>query len=382
MKKKLVIVGAGFAGRFTYLSLSKAVRNHYSITIIDNDDHFLFTPLLHEVAVGGITKESVCQDIHSFVDSSTTVLVDRVVAFDHVNQLVTLEQGETINYDCLVFAIGSKTNFFSTKGAEEHSSVLKNVQNALDIKAKVTQLIASQRKGVINVIGGGPTGIELACELADWLHQKNSILEVKVYNGGPSILGPFSETSQQYAQEVLKKKGVFVFNNIRITELSEDTIYSSEGDAFPSSLTIWAAGVQPEVVDSKHDILHVNHRLQVNECLTLPDNEKVFVLGDVALAPTSDQKGFPMLAQVAKQQGIHTAKNIERQILNKPLIPFKYVHRGSLASLGHYHAIVEIGNIKIYGFFAWLIWKALYLITFNSMKHRFTLLKEWNKKRS
>lgn len=374
MKKKLLIIGAGFAGRFTYQSLSKELKDLCDVTIVDNNEHFLFTPLLHEVAGSTIDVNDVCQNIHDFIGKETEVVKDTVVSINYQENMVVTESGKELAYDILVLGIGSKTNFFSTEGAQEHSMVLKRASDAVEIDTKVSELLLKNEPFHINIIGGGPTGVELAGELADRIKQKGSIT---LFNGGENLLNPFKPSSQKYAQKILEKKGVVVRNSMRITELKKDTISSSEGETFPSSLTVWAAGVQPQVVDSPCDPVHVKHRIEVNEYLQIPEYTNVFALGDVALVSSHDERGYPMLAQVAKQQGKQTAKNIQRFLKGKQLKAFEYTSRGTLASLGHGHAIVETPLGNIYGFLGYLLWKGIYLVTFNSMKHRLRLLRSW-----
>jgi NADH dehydrogenase len=376
MKENLVILGGGFAGVHTLESLPSWVKRQYNVILIDQNDHFLFTPLLHEVATNILAAADVTRPFNNLIGSDVQFIQAKVTNINYQQKIISLDGHEPVAYSMVVMGLGAQTNYFNTKGAEEYTMVLKNLAGALEIKEKLTT--ASQPVSLL-VIGGGPTGVELVSEAVDFLKKNALNHSVTLVNGGDSLLKALSPVSQRYAQKVLEQKGVVVLNNTRVTEVTETGVVTAEGEHITASLMVWAAGVMPQVVDGEPEVKHYRNRLSVSNTLQLSDYPEVFVLGDMAFAPTEDQRGYPMLAQVAKQQGVHTAQNIVRLVKGKTLKPFVFKQRGSLASLGRGHAIVEMKNVVVHRFIAWVLWKAIYLVTFNSWRNRFTILKRYLK---
>ena len=339
MKKNLVIVGAGFAGINTYKSLPYSVKKQCNITIIDKHNYFLFTPLLHEVATGALDNHHVVEPIGNIVGSEVTFIQDVITSFDHSAQTISLSQGEDMEYDILVLAIGSQTNFFGTQGAEEKSFVLKNLKDAQNIRDNfITRFqeasmmkTKEERKEHLStvIVGGGPTGVELAGEAAElFFHTFKkqyagsfdaSEAEITLVNAGTALLQHFSSGSQYYSQRVLRDKGVTVLNDVRVTEITQEGVVTSEGETITAGTVVWAAGVTPQDISCHSSIEKDRNRIRVEKTLQLVGHKNVFVLGDMALVETESLIGYTMLAQVAKQQGVQTARNIER-LLNDEIL--------------------------------------------------------------
>jgi len=397
MKKNIVIVGAGFAGINTYKSLPRWVKKNCNITIIDRHNYFLFTPLLHEVATGALNAHHVVEPIESIVGSEVVVIQDTVTAFDHADQQVRLQNNNDVPYDILVLGIGSQTNFFGTHGAEERSFVLKNLYDAELLRnhfvtrfqeASLMDTVEQRKKHLTTVIvGGGPTGVEIAGEASELFFHSfkkqyegsfdTSEAHITLVNASATILQPFSPGSQYYAQRVLREKHVDVRNNIRVTEIADDSVITTEGEVIPAATVIWAAGVIPEHIDCPPSVLKDRNKIHVEPTLQLKEHENVFVLGDMALVETEDTKGYPTLAQVAQQQGVQTALNIQRLLKKEPLLNFVYKEKGKLVSLGQWHAIAELGSVHLQGALAWFIWRTIYLINFASWNKRFKIVADW-----
>lgn len=398
MKKELVIVGGGFAGIYTYTSLPRWVKQNYRVTLIDQNNYFLFTPLLHEVATGGLNVHHVVDPFEKILDAEARIITDTVVGFDPANKNISLERHDSVSYDVMVMALGSQTNFFNTQGACDHCFTLKNLKEAQALKDhfidvfQQASMIDNQekRKELLStvVIGGGPTGVELAAEIAEMFfitfqefYRGNFNVKedasITLLNAGPSLLSPFSSGSQYYAKKTLEEKGVKVKNRVRVTEVKEGNILSQEDDTIPAYTTVWTAGVTPQTVGCPEYIDKEGNGLKVSETLQLEDYPEVFILGDMALVPTEDKRGYPMLAQVAKQQGVQTAKNIERFTKGETLEPFVYRSRGNLASLGNWHAVAEFGGFTLYGPLAWFIWRTVYLVNFASWTKRIKIMVDW-----
>ena len=398
MKKNLVIVGAGFAGINTYQSLPRSVKRACNITIIDKHNYFLFTPLMHEVAACALDSHNVVEPFENIVGSEVTLLQDEVTAFDHSAHVVRLKNNEDVSYDILVLALGSQTNFFNTQGAQEKSFILKDLHDTQVLRdhfinrfheASLMESAEERKKHLHTVIvGGGPTGVELAGEASElFFHtfrkqyegafNTNEDARITLVNASSSLLQPFSPGSQYYAQRTLKDKGVEVMNNVRVTEINEEGIVTADGEIISTSTIVWAAGVMPQNIDCPPAVEKESNRIKVTKTLQLEDHDHVFVLGDMALAETEDGRGYPMLAQVAKQQGIQTAQNIKRLLNGEELKEFNFFEKGKLVSLGQWHAIAEIGSFHIHGPLAWLMWRAIYLVTFNSWNKRFKISMNW-----
>lgn len=396
MKKNLVIVGAGFAGINTYKSLPSSVKKQCNITIIDKHNYFLFTPLLHEVATGALDNHHVVEPIENIVGSEVIVIQDIVTAFDHESQTVRLKNHDDIQYDILVLALGSQTNFFGTEGAQEKSFILKDLADAEALRnhfitrfQEASLMASEERKKHLSVaiVGGGPTGVELAAETAElFFHTFKKQYEgafdateasITLVNASASLLQPFSPGSQYYSQRVLREKGITVHNNVMVTKITDDGLVTADGETIHASTVIWTAGVLPQDIDCPPSVVKERNRIHVTETLQLSTHENVFVLGDMALVDTEDNRGYPMLAQVAQQQGKQTAKNIERLLKSEKLIEFTYQEKGKLASLGQWHAIAEIGSVHLRGGFAWFVWRTVYLINFVSWNKRFKIMMDW-----
>lgn len=397
MKKNLVIVGAGFAGINTYKSLSRSVKKQCNITIIDKHNYFLFTPLLHEVATGSLDGHHIVEPIENIVGTEVTVIQDTVTALDHEAQVLRLKNQEDVPYDILVLALGSQTNFFGTEGAQEKSFILKDLKSAEVLRnhfitrfQEVSMMDDSEeRKNHLStvIVGGGPTGVELAGETAElFFHTFKKQYEgsfdaqeatITLLNASASLLQPFSSGSQYYSQRVLREKGVIVQNNVMVTKITDEGILTADGELIPAATVIWTAGVMPQDIDCPPSVKKERNRIHVKETLQLSDHENVFVLGDMALVDTEHEKGYPMLAQVAVQQGKQTARNIARLLKEQPLATFVYTERGKLASLGQWHAIAEVEPLHLRGAFAWFVWRTVYLFNFASWNKRIKIMVDW-----
>lgn len=395
-KKKIVILGAGFGGVYTYKSIPSWLRKKCHITIIDKKNHFLFTPLLPEVATGGLDQHNVVEPIRDIINASVNFIKASVSSVDTKNKMVHIEDAE-ISYDILVSALGSETHFFDIPGALEYSYVLKTLEDSIAIRNRFIDIFeaASQlsnqaeRSKMLSlvIVGGGPTGVELAGEAADLFFQtfdkqyKNisaKDISITLINSSDSLVSMFDTKLQKYAKASLIKNKVQVKNNSRVTEIHERGVIMDDGQSIPTQTVIWAAGVKPKVLRCIHDGFNIqNGKICVNQYLQAEHNENVFVVGDMSHFPTKDERGLPMTAQVAKQQGQCVAKNIQCLLEAKDLHPFVYKEKGLLASLGLFDAIAQIKGIRLTGLFAWFLWRTIYLLNFASWKKRIRILLDW-----
>jgi NADH dehydrogenase len=398
-KKRIVILGGGFGGLYTYKSLYREFsRDDIDVTIVNRTNYFLFTPLLHEVATGSVAHHQVVESIRQLIYRSGARLhVADVMSVDSERQIVKTSIAE-IPYDILVVAMGATTNFFNAPGAQENSLVLKDLSDAIKLRTTFIEAFekASEMKDEaarraelsFAVIGGGATGVELASEAADLFtdtfatYYKGIIdfKDVSLYlvNLAPDVLSMFDPVLREKALTVLRRSGVNVMLNTPVKEVRKDGLVLTDGTVLAATHVIWTAGVKPNppmftnpVPQDKGGRVIVTPTLQVESC------KNVFVIGDMASFAGPDGRPLPMLAQVAVKQGLHTGRNIKRLVQGKELLPFVYVSEGELASLGHWQAVAKIDGVRFSGPFAWFIWRTVYLFKFLSGSKKFKIVIDW-----
>lgn len=394
--KHIVILGAGFGGVHTYKSLPNWVKKDHNITIIDKHNHFLFTPLLPEVAGASLDYHSVVEPIRDIVDAKTTFIQSTVVSVDTEKQVVELVDSE-LSYDILVAALGSKTHYFGTPGAEENAYVLKTLDDAVFLRNRCIDLFeaaskidsAEERKKLLSfvIVGAGPTGAELAGELSDLFFKTfkkqfplipQEDISLTVINSGPDVLAMFDESLREYATQALIKDSISLENNTRVAEVTKEGVITIEGVEHKAHTVLWTAGITANSLPCTCGSFEVDRgKILINEDLRAKNADNIFVIGDVSLFPSEDGRGLPPTAQVAKQQGIHVAKNITHILRDEPLKSFTYSEIGLLASLGSYDAIAQVKGMKFKGVFAWFMWRTIYLFNFTSWKKRFKIMFDW-----
>ncbi len=398
-KQKIVIVGAGFAGINAYLSLIKHLKpSEAHITLINKTNYFLFTPMLHEVATGSLGEDVIVESVRNIIyKTNTSFLVAEVQKIDLEKKIVYTTNGEE-NYDYLILAHGATTNFYNIAGAEEHSLVLKDLAEAVAMRNHFVSIFEQAsaieskeaRKKMLSfaVVGGGPTGVELVAEMADLFFEtfrkyyKGDICkdDVTLYliNKGVDLLPIFDKSLRKKSLQVLQKKGVKVFLNKNVKEITTDKIIFSDEDFINVSHIIWTAGVKPNEMFFEQQVeKDKNGRIIVDQYGRMKNRSDIFVLGDSASFVGVDQKPLAMLAQVAVQQGIKAGINISLSIHKKTLSPFIYRSKGTMVSLGQWQAVGEIFGILLKGPLAWWVWRTVYLFNFSSWPKRIKIATDW-----
>lgn len=395
-KTHLVILGAGFGGVYTYKSLPTWVKNSCNITIVDKRNHFLFTPLLPEVAGASLDEHSIVEPIRDIVKKKVNFIQSTVVSVNTKTQTVELPDRE-ISYDILVSALGSTTHFFGTPGAEEFAYTLKDLEDATRLRDRFIDTFEEasreqnelRRKQLLTfmVVGAGPTGVELTGEIADLFfstfdkqYGNLNIDEVQLLlvNGGDEVLGMFDKKLRVYAGTSLINDGVTLKNNVRVAEVTDSGVITTDGEVIKAHTVVWAAGVTANSLNCLCGSFDVERgRIHVTEKLLAKNTHNVFVVGDMGLFPTEDGRGLPMTAQIAKQQGVTTGKNIGRLLQEQSLQTFIYKEKGLLASLGSFDAVAQIKGVKLTGIVAWFMWRTIYLFNFASYKKRFKIMSDW-----
>ncbi len=396
MKKHILILGAGFGGIYTYKSLPKWVRNNCEITIIDKRNHFLFTPLLPEVAGASLDVHDIVEPIRDIISPHVHFIQSTVVSIDTKKQTVELPDRE-LHYDVLVSSLGSTTHFFGTPGAEEFSYILKDLDDAAELRNRFIDIFEEasrtadeqERKRLLTfmVVGAGPTGVELTGEAAELFFEtftdqfediSASDITLYLVNGGDEVLSMFDKKLRTYAAETLVRDHVILKNNVRVSEVAADGVVTADGEFISAHTVVWAAGVTANSLTCSCGSFEVERgRIKVNESLVADNTNNVFIIGDMSLFPTEDGRGLPMTAQIAKQQGTQTGKNISRLLQEKPLEKFVYHEKGLLASLGSFDAVAQIKGFKFKGFLAWFMWRTIYLFNFASHKKRLKIMVDW-----
>jgi len=427
IKPHILILGAGFGGVYVARELQYLVKKEeVDITIVNETNYFLFTPLLHEVATGALSPQSVAEPLREiFAGTGVRICQGTIASIDTEHRKVTVlgdVNGDTIHhrvkheieYDFLVIATGATTNYYNISGADIHTYPLKTLADAAEIRRRVIDsfeeaimcadpVVRAQLLSFV-VVGGGPTGVEIISELAELTKGmvKRYYQDTKcrpdeagscgpeeptltLIHAGHELLQQFSPSLRKAAQDRLVNAGVTIHVGSTVTSVSPRGIELSNNTTVSSSTVIWAAGVTPVIPPFVNDSpVLIGNRLVVDEYFRLHGNERVFALGDVAgyidSKHSSDAKPMtlPMLAQVAVGQARTVARNIKASIKGKKLKNFRYHSKGSMVSIGQWFAIGEIFSMKISGRLTWWIWRTIYLFKFLSWKKRLRIVIDWS----
>ncbi len=394
---RIVIIGGGFAG----ISLAKKLRNkNVQVVLLDKHNYHNFQPLMYQVATGGLEPDSIAYPIRKVVQEFKDVYfrLAEVREIDAKNNKVIADIGE-LKYDYLVIATGSKTNYFGNKEIERNSMAMKTIPQSLNIRSLILEnfeqaLLTNdidERHGLMNfvLVGGGPTGVELAGALAE---MKKAILpkdypdldvrkmEINLIQSGNRILNTMSENASEKAEKFLLNLGVSVWKNVRVTGYDGKTVTTNSDLSFDSATVIWTAGVQgalPHGLKSDSFIKNVD-RIKVNQYNQVEGYDNLFAIGDIAVM-TSEiyPQGHPMMAQPAMQQGRLLAENLIRLLDKKELKPFVYKDKGSMATIGRNKAVVDLPNYKFSGVFAWFVWMFVHLFSLIGFKNKAVVFLNW-----
>ncbi|HEY8517215.1 MAG TPA: NAD(P)/FAD-dependent oxidoreductase [Candidatus Binatia bacterium] len=389
----VVIVGAGFGGLRAAQRLGRAdVR----VTVLDRRNHHLFQPLLYQVASAGLNPSDIAVPIRRILrrQRNTTVLLAEVQGIDLERKRVLLSEGE-VAYDYLILAPGATDNYFGHDEWAEHAPSLKSLDEALQIRDRVLMAFEAaereddpQRRAdwlTFVVIGAGPTGVELAGALTeiarhtlarDFRRFDPRQARVLLLEGGPRVLPTYSERSSASAQRQLESIGVEVRTSTMVTGIEPEGV--RVGDELIRARTVlWAAGVKASpLLESLGVPLERGGRVRVERDLSLPGHPEVFVVGD-AVAFEQDGALVPGVAPAAMQQGDHAARNVLRLVARQPTAPFRYVDKGSLATIGRAKAVAEIGRVRLSGLVAWLAWLGIHIFFLIGFRNRLLVLFEW-----
>ncbi|WP_396147899.1 NAD(P)/FAD-dependent oxidoreductase [Flavobacterium sp.] len=396
-KKRVVIIGGGFAG----LSIAKKLRNkNLQVVLLDKHNYHTFQPLLYQVATGGLEAGSIAYPIRKVIQEYKDFYfrLTSVKEIDTQNQKVISEIGD-LNYDYLVIATGSKTNYFGNKEIERNSMSMKTIPQSLNIRSLILENFEqavlttneADKNALINfvLVGAGPTGVELAGALAEMkraILQKDypdldiSKMEINLIQSGDRVLNTMSEKSSAAAEKFLVDLGVIVHKNVRVTNYDGRTITTNSALTFETATVIWTAGVQGAAIhglDSKSLVERVE-RIRVNQFNQVVGYNNIFAIGDIASMESEKYpQGHPMMAQPALQQGDLLGENLVKLLANKPMKPFEYNDKGSMATIGRNLAVVDLPKYHFNGLFAWFVWMFVHLFSLIGFKNKAVVFLNW-----
>lgn len=392
----IVIVGGGFAGLEVARGLKQA---ECRITLIDRANHHLFQPLLYQVATAALSAGEIAQPIRHILRDcgNVTVLLGEMVGVDVKSRRVALADGSQVAYDILVLAIGATHGYFGHPEWAAYAPGLKTLDDARRIRSQILLAFeraekaendaARQRFMTIAVVGGGPTGVELAGALAELARQtlrrefrriRPEQTKILLFEAGPRILPHLPEDLAAYAHRALEKLGVQVRVNAPVRDVRADGL-TADATFVPAATVLWAAGVTtPPLGRWLGATTDRNGRVVVERDLSLPGRPEIFVLGDAAAFRNEEGDTLPGLAQVAHQQGRHLGQALARYLDDGlPMPAFRYRERGNLATVGRNAAVVQFGRTKLRGFPAWLIWGIVHVFLLIGFENRLLVLIRW-----
>lgn len=395
-QKRIVIVGGGFGG----LQLArKLLKLDYQIVLIDKNNYHQFQPLFYQVATAGLEPSTISFPFRKIFQNKKNIhiRVAEVTAIRSADNQLDTSIG-LIDYHYLVIAIGADTNFFGNQKMMELAYPMKSVSEALALRNTILQNYEDalsesdkeKRKQLMNVVvvGGGATGVEVAGTLAemrksilpkDYPELDFKMMQVYLLEGSPKVLNVMSENASSKAEQYLKELGVTVFVNSRVKGYDGENVFLENGKELPTKTLVWAAGVIGNKIQGLNpDVVRPSNRIVVDRKNKVEGYENIYAIGDIAfMLEEKYPNGHPQVAQVAIQQAVTLSKNFKNSLLNKPLLDFTYKDLGSMATVGRNKAVADLPNIKFAGFFAWLVWMFIHLMSLVGGKNRLFAFINW-----
>jgi NADH dehydrogenase len=387
-KPRVVILGAGFGG----LTAARKMAGFADVTVVDRHNFQTFLPLLYQVSTAGLAADHVAHPVRGALrKTGVQFRMGTPISVDHKNKSVKLDSSEVLEFDYLVVALGSATADFGVPGVTEHALGMKSVHEALMIRAEVLRRFEDLCRFeddtifTISVVGGGPTGVEMAGAFAELVRgplkndQRHAAAHIRInlIEAGPRILPMFSEKLSVRGKKDLEKLGVTVRLNTAVKEIKPRSIQISDGSSIASEVTIWAAGVKGEPTGAKLNLPLINTRIAVDTTLQVKNYPHIFAIGDIAGFVGENGGMLPMVAPVALQQGRHVAQQIKRISAGQELKPFKYLDKGSMATIGRHKAIVEVKSLRMTGIPAWYAWLWLHLFYLLGGRNKIGTMADW-----
>ena len=384
---RVVIVGAGFGGLSCARKLTKVSGVH--VTLVDRNPYHLFAPLLYQVATGGLPDEDIAYSIRGAIPG-VDFRRGEVVRMDLAAKTLRLDDGTVMPWDDLVIATGSVGTTFGVPGVAEHALQMKSIRQAREIRDRLLATYEEVDNGHkpkehlrVIVVGGGPTGVEVAGAVAELQRTMRrefpeiaNAAHVTLVEAGPRILPMFTEKSSAHAKEELEELGASVKVNAAVDRMYPTDVHLKSGEVLVAGTIVWAAGVAAPSEWTGLGLADRSNRLRVNEMLQLDDH--AWVIGDTANFEGPDGRPLPMVAPVAMQMGRHVAAQIKAKVAGGSLTPFAYKDKGQMATIGRRRAVVEApGGIRLHGTPAWLAWLGLHVFYLAGGRTRVSVVANW-----
>jgi NADH dehydrogenase len=393
-RKHIVIIGGGFGG----IATAKALKNaDVNVTIIDRLNHHLFQPLLYQVATAELSPGDIAAPIRAIINenSKIKVILGEVKKIDPKEKSVHLQNGRSICFDQLVMATGAQYNYFGHEEWAEFAPGMKSVSDALKVREQLLMSMeeaeqvqdSNKRKSLLTyvIIGGGPTGVEMAGAIAEIAgngakHGYHTIKpqDARIYliEAGHRILNAFPESLGKKAKKMLENMGVKVLLNTPVTNIEKDKVYLKVGSIETPNI-IWAAGIKASsLLDSLKVEQDRSGRVIVGPDLSIPKYPDIFIIGDSAHNVDKHGKPLPALAPVATQQGKFVGKLLAK-LERKSDAKFTYKNKGTMATIGRAKAVADINGLKFSGFFAWLLWSFIHVLSLIGFRNKVRVFVEW-----
>jgi NADH dehydrogenase len=395
-QKRILIAGGGFAGLKLATKLS---GSDFQVVLIDKNNFHQFQPLFYQVATAGLEPSAISFPLRKIFQHSKNVII-RVAEITGVNpeKKEVITSLGSVNYDILVLAMGVDTNFFGMKHIALNAIPMKSVAEALSLRNKILQnfedaLIETdteKQSALLNivVVGGGPTGVEVSGTLAemkkfilpkDYPELDFSLMNIYLLEAGSRILAGMTEKSATHAENYLQRLGVNVLCNAQVSDYDGEKVSVHNSIQIPAKTLVWAAGVSGVKTEGlSPDLYTRGNRIKVNEFNQVEGYDDIYAIGDNAImAESKYPDGHPQMAQPAIQQARLLSRNLKRQLKNQPMTPYRYLNKGSMATIGRNLAVVELPFVKFYGFFAWLTWMFVHLMAIVGVKNRLLVFINW-----
>ncbi len=394
-KPQVVIIGGGFAG----LNAAKHLRDaDVAVTVVDQHNHHTFQPLLYQVATASLSPADIAGPIRAILRRQTnlSVILAEVTGIDLACGVVQMGADE-LAYDYLIIAAGSTDSYFGHDEWAKYAGGLKTLDDAVRMRNQILLGFEAAERAhtdddrrrdlTFAIIGGGPTGVELAGAIAEISRHSISRdfdridprqARIMLIDAGPRLLAAYPESLSKHAQSDLERLGVEIRLNALVTGVDERGLTLKSGDRIEAATRLWAAGVQASPLGRGLGVeVDRAGRVLVSPDLSIPGHPNVFVAGDLAALNGKDGKQLPGVAQVAMQQGRAAAKNIVRSVAGESTAPFRYKDLGNMATIGRNRAVADIHGIHLHGFIAWVIWLTIHLINLIGFRNRFVVMTQW-----
>lgn len=399
-KPRILVVGCGFGG----LTFAQSFKGEATVTVVDKQNHHLFQPLLYQVAMAGLSAPEIAEPIRSIFRKKPDIatVMDKVESIDLSTNSVRLELTGTVGYDYLVLAIGGRTSYFGNDHWAEHAPGIKTLDDAMRVRRTVLtsfelaeaidNVKERQMLTTIVVVGGGATGVELAGAMAeltrvvfkrDFRRINPADARIVLVDGGDRLLSAFPEKLSASAKKQLEGLGVEVMLNTRVSDIDPEGVSLNNGERIDTRNVLWGGGIQaPSLTKTLNVELGAGGRIVVGPDLSIPGHPNAFVIGDVADVTLPDGAKAPGLAPAAMQMGRHVANTIGHEIKQGGRTPedrpaFDYRDKGTMATIGRYHAIADIGPFHFSGPLAWLAWLVVHLMLLIGFRNKVVVLVQW-----